>query len=59
VRSGIGTLLVLISLGIGSYGVWLIATVGSEFRPRGFVGAVCMVAAAALGATSWLALRHR
>jgi hypothetical protein len=59
VRARIGTLLLLMSLAIGSYGVWLIATVGSEFRPRGLVGVVCVVAAAALSATSWLALRHR
>jgi hypothetical protein len=59
VRGGIGTLLLLIALAIGSYGVWLIATVDAEFKPRGSVGVVCMAAAVALAASSWFALRRR
>jgi hypothetical protein len=59
VRTGIGTLLLVMSLAIGGYGIWLITTVGSEFKPRGSVGVVCVAVAAALGASSWFALRHR
>ena len=51
-------LLLLFAIAIGSYGVWLIATVDSEFQPRGSVGIACVVAAAAVGAVAALALRH-
>jgi len=59
VRSGIGMLFGLISLAIGTYGVWLIATLESEFEPRGAVGVLCVGAAVGFAATSWLALRRR
>jgi threonine/homoserine efflux transporter RhtA len=59
VRVAIATVVVLASIAIGSYGLWLIATVDREFQPRGSVGVACTAVAAALLAVSALTLRRR
>jgi hypothetical protein len=58
-RRAAGTVLLLLSLLVGTYGVWLIATVGEEFEPRGSVGVACVAGAALVFGFSVLALRHR
>lgn len=58
-RLAAGTILLLLSLLVGTYDVWLIATVGQEFEPRGSVGVACVVGAAVVFGLSALALRRR
>jgi Mg2+ and Co2+ transporter CorA len=57
-RVAAGTILLLLSLIVGIYGVWLITTVPGEFAPRGSVGVACVAASAIVGLSA-LALRRR
>jgi hypothetical protein len=61
VRAAVATLLLFVSIVVGSYGIWLITTVDSEFRPRGSVGVACVAAGVLflLCAVTALALRRR
>jgi hypothetical protein len=50
-------LLLLVAIAVGGYGIWLIATVDSEFEPRGSVGIACVVAAVVVFVVTALAFR--